>query len=185
MVERERYNLLELVSDVGGISGGLMIIASISIQVLNYNYFDSYMASQLFTIRKPKGPDLKYRLNPKKPKDDEFTEFSPSRTNSICEFFQDLFSSCCSRFRHCKKNRRQRAIEKARNIFEQEANIVDIIRSRRFFYLALKHMLSDEKRHEFLQRSSFVKIDPSASGSDAVQDAGTLEKASEVKKKIM
>ena len=46
-------------------------------------------------------------------------------------------------------------------------------------------MLSDEKRHEFLQRSSFVKIDPSASGSDAVQDAGTLEKASEVKKKIM
>lgn len=61
-------------------------------------------------------------------------------------------------------------IEQARMHLEQEVNIIDTIRSRRYFMMALRHLLPQAKRNELLSRSGFVKIYPSNSSEEEEED---------------
>ena len=40
--------------------------------------------------------------------------------------------------------------------------------------MAMKHLLSEEKQKEFRERSTFVRIDPSASEGEDLADAGLM-----------
>ena len=50
-VERSGYNILDLLSDVGGIQGLLVSFIGIILGVMNYNNFDNFMASRLYKIK--------------------------------------------------------------------------------------------------------------------------------------
>ena len=42
----------------------------------------------------------------------------------------------------------------------KEINIIEIVKSRRFFNQALKFLLSKKKRMELKERSRYISIDP-------------------------
>ena len=96
----------------------------------------------------------------------------PTRFCNLFDYVRDLIPDklvACSRHccRHCcRKSRKQRGIEKARKILEKEVNIVDIVKSRRYFNEALIHLLSKEKRRELIARSQFTEVNPSSCSSD-------------------
>ena len=50
-VERETYNLLDFFSDVGGTQTVLFSLSMIYLSLVNYEHFDSYIASKLFKIK--------------------------------------------------------------------------------------------------------------------------------------
>ena len=49
---RKCYGFLDLLSEVGGIIGILMVFFSSVVSSFNYNNFDNYMVSRLFKIKK-------------------------------------------------------------------------------------------------------------------------------------
>ena len=51
-IERENYSILDVLSDAGGIQSILTAAFSAIIAVLNYKYFDTFMASRLFKLKK-------------------------------------------------------------------------------------------------------------------------------------
>ena len=52
--ERSVYTMLELISDVGGFNGALILLLALISQFWNFNNFDNFMVSRLFKIKKPK-----------------------------------------------------------------------------------------------------------------------------------
>ena len=51
-IMRKCYSSLELLSDLGGIIGFLMLVFSSVVICFNYNNFDNYMVSRLFKVKK-------------------------------------------------------------------------------------------------------------------------------------
>ena len=84
-VLRQSYSLIDLLSDIGGVQSIFFSSFAIVLSVLNYQHFDTHIASQLFKIQKL-GLGSKYA--------GELEMFSPSLTGNTKEFFQDL---CCRR----------------------------------------------------------------------------------------
>ena len=52
--ERSVYTMLELISDVGGFNGALILLLALVSQIWNFNNFDNFMVTRLFKMRKPK-----------------------------------------------------------------------------------------------------------------------------------
>ena len=52
-IERNKYTVFDLLSDVGGLLGILTAISSIMISIWNYQNFDNFMVSRLFKIELP------------------------------------------------------------------------------------------------------------------------------------
>ena len=52
--ERKVYTGLELLSDVGGFNGMLLLLFGIISNIWNFNNFDNFMVTRLFKIKKPK-----------------------------------------------------------------------------------------------------------------------------------
>lgn len=79
VVARNGYNVLDLLSDVGGIESIIISGIGIFLSVFNYKHFDSYMVSQL------------YQSADNKP-------FTPTKVSNIKLFCIDLLPSklaCC------------------------------------------------------------------------------------------
>lgn len=55
LVERRNYGILDLLSDVGGISGLLFSGVSLLLGMLNANFFDNFMVSKLYKLRDTHG----------------------------------------------------------------------------------------------------------------------------------
>ena len=53
--ERNVYTIFDMLADVGGLNGILIIILSLLSAIWNYNSFDNFMVSRLFKIHKPDG----------------------------------------------------------------------------------------------------------------------------------
>ena len=51
-IKRMCYSFLDLLGDLGGVIGILMVIFSSVVSCFNYNNFDNYMISRLFKIKK-------------------------------------------------------------------------------------------------------------------------------------
>ena len=135
-VSRSGYTFIDVLSDIGGIQGLLISVIVILISILNYNHFDDYMATRLFKA-KPK--------NHKRDKgmQNEPTELQPTFYFNSCLYFADLIPA---KLRCCKKSRRQRSLEKARQIMDEEFNVIQIIKSRRYVSKAIALLLSKAKR---------------------------------------
>ena len=51
-IKRMCYSFLDLLGDLGGVIGILMVIFSSVVSCFNYNNFDNFMVSRLFKIKK-------------------------------------------------------------------------------------------------------------------------------------
>ena len=52
VINRVGYNVIDMLSDIGGIQSIIMTTFALILTVLNYNYFDSYMAQNLYKLGK-------------------------------------------------------------------------------------------------------------------------------------
>ena len=52
VINRVGYNVVDMFSDIGGIQSIIMTNFALILTVLNYNYFDSYMAQNLYKLEK-------------------------------------------------------------------------------------------------------------------------------------
>ena len=116
-----------MLSDTGGITSALISSLVFIVSILNYNHLKSYIASQLFKIHE------------EKPRFNNSETFTASKCGNLPECIIDTlpcFKVCC------KKPRRQRGIQKARKALEKEIDVLELVKSMRFFRLAIKGLLS-------------------------------------------
>ena len=52
-IQRTSYNVLDVLSDIGGIQSIILTTFSVLMSILNYKHFDSYMASKLYKLKAP------------------------------------------------------------------------------------------------------------------------------------
>ena len=53
VIARDMYTFLDLLSDIGGMQGMLVSGFGFLIAIWNFNYFDDFMASRLYKLKKP------------------------------------------------------------------------------------------------------------------------------------
>ena len=93
---RSIYTVFDLLSDVGGLTGMFVSIFAVITASWNYGYFDEFMISRLFKVKKPEEeiePGMSY-----------FHKSSFFITNSchVGKFFISWLPTCCL---FCKRNR--------------------------------------------------------------------------------
>ena len=89
VINRVGYNVIDMFSDIGGIQSILMTFFALILTVLNYNYFDSYMAQKLFKLEKKSA---------RRSEQEEAEFLSPSRLANSKEFLIDVLPRkwvCC------------------------------------------------------------------------------------------
>jgi hypothetical protein len=141
VIQRSGYTVLDLLSDIGGVQSIMVSTFAILVGILNYQHFDTTLASQLFKLRKPNSNNSISAA--------EF--FKPTKCGNVKELCQDTFGCC-------RKNPRARMLDKARQTLEQEVNIVDMVRSMRYFKMSLRHLISQKKRDELEENSRYIYI---------------------------
>ena len=126
-----------------------MLVSSISFlaYILSSYQIESLLASRLYKIKENEPGQAKSNL------------IIPSRCNSIKVLLVDLVPEkllcrCCK-----SKSRQEIALEKAREALNAEMNMLDIVKSMRYFKLALEHLVSKEVESELKDRSENVYID--------------------------
>ena len=121
------------------------------------------MVSRLFKINKPKEELDK----------EEVHYFSRSDYIELGsypffkEYFLSLLPSCCGNIlkkfkccRCCLRSRRQTALKMAREKLDKELNIIEIVKSWRYYEQALRHLLPEKLRLDFKERARYISIDP-------------------------
>ena len=144
--ERNNYTVFDMLSDIGGINSIMFSVTFFLLQVINYNHLESYMAAQLFKLQ-PENIEQKNDLQ----------SFDTPKCGNIKEF---LIDSLPKRMICCKKTRRQIGLEQARASLDKEIDIIDMIKSRRFFYMAFQRLLSASEIKQLEERSLYKTIDP-------------------------
>ena len=121
---------------MGGLQGILLSGTALLISILNYNYLESYLVSKLF----------KY----------DSVALEISQAQNIKEYCRGLLPCkiTCS-----AKSRKQLALENARASLEKQVDIINMIKSRRYVHLALKHLIDPALRKELKTRSQFHDVD--------------------------
>ena len=160
VISREGYTVLDWISDVGGIQGILISVMAVLISFWNYNQFENHMVSRL------------YRLQ-----DAEMQVLMSPRPLSNPRDFVYKHLICCKRG---KRSRLERAFEKAREELQNETNIIQIIKSRRFFEAALARLLTLEEITRLKKLSYFITVDPDQSDDYQQQDHSCKSKVDEV-----
>ena len=166
-ISREHFSVLDLMGDIGGVQAILISFFQFILFFLNYRYFDSYMASKLYKIKKPEDEEQKSKTHFER---SDF--FKPGKWRNLCNYMQDSLPDW---LKCCKETRQERAIKKAITEMDKEINIIDIVKSRRFTNLALRKLLSHKDRMDLKERSRYLMIDP---------DSGEDDKALELEKKL-
>ena len=142
--ERSRYTFFDMLSDVGGLSGMFTSIFFVFMNVWNFNQLDDYMVSRLF---KSKPGEKKFQAEP-----------LPAKTCcNLKDFLRSWTPNCllC-----CKLNRREKAFAKARDKLESELNVIELIKSMRYFAKALKTLISADQRLKLREKTRYFVIDP-------------------------
>ena len=151
-IERSIYTVFDMLSDVGGLLGILTSFAAYLSQIWNFQAFDNFMVSRLFKVRKPK-----QEIDDEAPyfAQSDFIQLgtAPNLRNWVLQFVPH---GCFC----CKYRRKERALQLARTKLACEGNIVEIIKSWRYFNLALKFLLSERKRLDLKERSRYLTVNP-------------------------
>ena len=158
-IERSAYTFLDLLSDVGGINAILISIFAGFLSIINYNHFDSFMASRLFKLKKEDADTVFYKNY-----FDRSNFFKPSKLTNILDYLMDSLPQClvC-----CKRNRDQEGLRMAIKELDEEIDIIEMIKSRRYFKMALRHLLPERLRMDLKQRSRYIMIDPEKEEKEA------------------
>lgn len=153
--KRQGYTILDLFSDIGGIQSLLYQALAFLVSVWNYNMFDNYMVSKLYKLerREQSSRGLK----------DTFKEsgfMKPRRFYNPKEYFRNLLPSWICFCQGCKADRHEKGFELARERMANETNIIEIIKSRRYFNAALRFLLSKKQRMRLKERGRYTLINP-------------------------
>ena len=135
-VSRSGYTFIDVLSDIGGIQSILISGITILMSIFSYNHFDEYMATRLFRT-KPKNQQIDNIIKEKP------DQLQPTKYFNSCFYVADLLPA---KIRCCKKSRRQRSLEKARQNMDEEFNVIQIIHAHRYFNRALRLLLSKAER---------------------------------------
>ena len=160
-IEREGYQSLDLLSDVGGIWAILSGVFSALLTVLNFNNLDTFMASRLFKIKKENADVVKYENY-----SEQSNYFSPPKFDNLKQYAMRVLPQ---KLVCCKQSRKERAIAKAIKAMDDEIDIIEMIKSRRYFKGALNQMMPAEKRMKLKERSRYIMIDPDSDDADSAQ----------------
>ena len=88
-----------------------------------------------------------------------------------------MMDSLPSRLICCRRSQRELQIQQAIDQMSKETDIVEVIKSRRYFNLALKKLLSTKERMKLKERTRYLCIDPDKlDASDATEDDYKLTK---------
>ena len=68
-------------------------------------------------------------------------------------------------------------MDKARKQLEREVDIVEIVRSRRYFHMALKHLLTPSVRKDLKTRSQVSSICDSDMQEEACNEVAAIKKS--------
>ena len=101
-IERTAYTILDVLSDCGGILAILISIFQGFIYVINYNHFDTFMASRLFKLKKEDDNQVDYKSY-----FDRSNFFTPSKCGNIRAYFMDCLPKRCV---CCKRTRKELGI---------------------------------------------------------------------------
>ena len=151
LIGRTGYTILDVLSDVGGLQSILISGISLLLSILNHNFLDSYLVSKLFNFSQdPVGPSTSSSSKMKRIKLYCISKLLPK------------YLLCC-----CQKQRKQIAMERAYATLKQEMDVIELIRARRFTYMALKHLLDPPKYQEIKARSLLAEIEIDKKSPDA------------------
>ena len=169
-VDREAYNLLDWLGDIGGLKEALTIILTFIFTLFNYHTFQDYLVSSLYreetqkdkAARRAKGADVDKSLHLQK---FEGHDLQPDKVNCLMQRIHDSdWAICCCK----RKSKHYKLLEKGRKNFENEIDIVQFIQNFRMLikHVELKLKLDhDEKR--YVENNRFHKLAVSgSSGSD-------------------
>ena len=120
------------------------------------------MASKLYKIKKPEDEEQKSKTY-----FERSTFFKPSKLRNLRDYMID---SLPNRLKCCKETRQERAIKKAITEMDKEIDIIEMIKSRRFFKMAIRKLLSHKDRLDLKERSRYIMIDPDSGEDVKVND---------------
>ena len=92
-VGRAGYNIVDMLSDIGGIQSIILTSFTLILTFLNHKYFDSYMAQKLYKLKNPV----------KDGKESSNMFFSPTKYGNTIDFIIDSLPKrmvCCRKKRH-------------------------------------------------------------------------------------
>ena len=161
VITREHFSVLDLLGDIGGVQAILISLIQFILFFLNYHHFDQFMASKLFKIKKPEDEEQKSKTY-----FERSTFFKPSKLRNLRDYMID---SLPKRLKRCKETRQERAIKKAITQMDQEIDIIEIIKSTRFFHLAIRKLLTHKDRLDLKERSRYILIDPDTDKEEVEQ----------------
>ena len=140
-----------MLADVGGLNAMLVTFFSLLTINWNYNSFDNFMVQRLFKITRPRteiDDDTEYFER------SEYIKVGklPNCTDWLLSFVPKRFA--------CQRSRNEIAMKMAREKLDKEINIIEIVKSWRYFESALRFLLPEKKRLDFKERSRYIAIDP-------------------------
>ena len=138
LIERTGYTVVDILSDVGGLQGILISVLSLLLSILNHSQLESYLASKLF-------------------KSDHIFLTPLARMENLKLYC--IKKILPHRLACYHQQQKQAALDKARAALDKEMNVIKLIRSSRYFHLALKHLLDPQVRKELKKESQFREID--------------------------
>ena len=155
-IKRQNYDILQLLSDIGGIQGLLLSGVAYLLSIWNYKMFDNNMVGHLYKLERPSEADTR-RIK------DSFKEsehMKPRHLYNPKEYFRDTLPSWVCFCKSCKPDRLERGFEKARQQMQRETNIIEIVKSRRYFNAALRFLLTKKQRMKIKERGRYTVINP-------------------------
>ena len=150
-ISRENFTVLDLLGEIGGLQGFLISLCQFVLYFINYQHFDQFMASKLFKIQKPKDDDMK------KTYFERSTYFKPLKYRNLRSCIMDTLPNW---LKCCKETRQERAIKRAITKLDKEIDIIEMIKQRRFFKMAMRKLFSAKDRMDLKERSRYIMIDP-------------------------
>ena len=75
-------------------------------------------------------------------------------------YFKDILNNFLSKCCQLSKSRREVAIEMARKKLNKELNIIEIVKSWRYFGRALHYLLPEKKRFDLKEKARYKAINP-------------------------
>ena len=159
IIERKGYQISDFLSDLGGMEAFLYSIFSVVLSFLNYDHFNRHMASRLYKLKSDINVhDQNIRASKQLQKEHQAAKFI--KTSEIGNFKAFFIDCMPGKLTCCKRSRYERGLMKAERQMSHEINIINIIKSRRFFKTAFQFLLTTQKRIELKRLSRYSCIDP-------------------------
>ena len=151
--ERVAYTYVDMLTETGGLSAFLSTAFYCIHITWNYSAFDNFMVSRLFKMKLAKEEidlDSSYF--------DKSTYIRLGRFPYILVLCRRVFPKRCHE-KCCKRSKREVAMKNARCKLEKEINIIAMVKSWRYFEIALHNLIPDSnQRYELKERARYITV---------------------------